>query len=156
MCENTMDTKNEIVMRNMMEYTLFDEINSEARLFISWEFFEQAAEELLKKIKQYEQKNKIKFDSIYAVPRGGLCLGAKLAYLMNLPVILDKNKITQKTLIADDCTDTGKTLQELKNKHKSVTLAMFHKPTSVFNPDIFFHETDKQINFCWESKEERN
>jgi hypoxanthine phosphoribosyltransferase len=147
------NTKNHVIVKNILDYTLYDEVNVEKRIFVSWDFFELAAIDLYNKIREYEEKNRMKFENIYALPRGGLCLGVKLSYMMKLPIITDKGKIDSKTLVVDDCTDTGQTLSSYKD---NITVVMFHKPSSSFKPNIFFKETEKQINFCWESKEERN
>lgn len=147
------NTNNHVIVKNIMDYTLYDEVDIEKRLFVSWELFELAAVDLYNKVREHEEKNNMKFESIYALPRGGLCLGAKLSYMMKLPIIADKANVTQKTLVVDDCTDTGQTLSIYKD---NTTVVMFHKHSSSFKPNIFFKETEKQINFCWESKEERN
>ena len=147
------NTNNHVIVRNMMDYTLFDDVDIERRIFVSWDLFELAATDLYNQMLEYEEKNNVKFENIYALPRGGLCLGVKLSYMAKLPVLTDREKITKDTLVVDDCTDTGHTLSGFKD---NVTLVMFHKPTSSFRPTLFFKETAKQINFCWESKEERN
>jgi len=144
--------QNKVVLANMLEYTLFDEMDVEDRLFVSWESFEQCVQVLVANIRSRLADGE-KIDSIYALPKGGLCLGVKLAYMLQLPLITDQKKLTKNTLIVDDCTKTGKTLSKFKDH---ITAVMFHKPSSSFKPDMYFQETDKQINFCWESKEERN
>lgn len=147
------ESTNQVIINNILDYTLFDDINIEKRIFVSWDLFEKAINDLHKKILEFQEKNRIKFNGIYALPRGGLCLGVKLSYLTHLPMIINQEEITKNTLVVDDCTDTGRTMFKFK---ENPTLVMFHKPDSCFKPDIFFQETDKQINFCWESREERN
>jgi len=147
-----MITHNKVVLKNMLDYTLYDELNIEDRLFVSWDTFDKAVNELHDKLLQIHGKKGLFFDGIYAIPRGGLCLGVKLSYMMKLPLVID-GKISENTLIVDDCTKSGKTLSEFKD---NFTLAMFHNPKACFKPNLFFQETTKQINFCWESKEERN
>lgn len=144
--------RNRIAHKNMLEYVLFDEINIENRLFVSWEMFEKAMTAFKRKVRELEQDGR-KFDGIYALPRGGLCLGVKLSYMTGIPMVLEKKDMTKDTLVVDDCTDTGKTLSTFRDY---TTFVMFHKPTSCFTPTFFYEETDKQINFCWESIEERN
>ncbi|MFH1173781.1 MAG: hypothetical protein V1725_01465 [archaeon] len=140
---------NNVVLKNILEYTLFDEMNIEQRIFVTWDMFERAIKHLYDELHVLNRP----FDSIYALPRGGLCLGVKLSYMTGLPLITNKERITPNTLVVDDCTNTGKTLSAFAG---NVTAVMFHKPTAQFRPTLFFQETDKQINFCWESKEERN
>jgi hypoxanthine phosphoribosyltransferase len=123
----------------------------EERTFVTWSIFEKSVKYLLKEITSASKERN--FDGIYALPRGGLCLGVKLSYLSGLPLITDSKMITDNTIIVDDCTDTGGTLSQYKG---NFTAVMFHKPTSMFKPDIYYQETNNQINFCWESAEERN
>jgi hypoxanthine phosphoribosyltransferase len=147
-----MNLANRVVQSNALDYVVFDDINIEKRIFVSWDVFEEAIRSFCLKLKELESQGKV-FDSIYSLPRGGLCLGVKLSYLTGLPLITSRDNVTSKTLVVDDCTDTGRTLSEFR---ENVTFVMFHKPTSCFRPSFYFQETDKQINFCWESVEERN
>jgi len=115
--------------------------------FVNWQDFETGALAILFKIKKKELENSKKFKNLYGLPRGGLCLATKLAYLMKLPVIVDKKQISEETIIVDDCTNTGKTLLPYKG-YFTVTFA--HKDKSVFVPDVYYVKTEKDINFCWE------
>jgi hypoxanthine phosphoribosyltransferase len=146
------DIKNQIVRQNLTNYLLYDDLDMENRLFVSWQIFDAAIEYLYEKIIELQRSGKT-FDAIYALPRGGLCLGVKLSYMTGLPLLMNHSQLTPQTIVVDDCTNTGKTLSTFK---EYFTVVMFHKPTSFFNPNIYYQETDKQINFCWESKEERN
>jgi hypoxanthine phosphoribosyltransferase len=146
------DTSSKVLSKNVLNYTLYDEIDIENRVFVTWNMFEEAINHIHEKVAQLQQQGKT-FDQIYALPRGGLCLGVKLSYILGLPLIVDKNKLTPTTLVVDDCTDSGKTLSAFGDY---TTAVMFHKPTSCFTPDIRYEETTKQINFCWESKDQRN
>ena len=56
-------------------------------------------------------KNK-KFEGVYGIPRGGLCLAVALSHSLGLP-LLDKPK--NNSLIVDDVYDTGCTLEKIKN-----------------------------------------
>ena len=151
--QNMIATKNKVVFNNLLNYILYDDLDSENRLFVSWETFDVAMAYIHNQVNTLQEQDKKSFDAIYALPRGGLCLGVKLSYLTGIPLITDTAKITSQTLIVDDCTDTGQTLSQFA---RNTIAVMFHKPTSIVKPSIYFQETDKQINFCWESKEERN
>lgn len=144
---------NNVVERNVFDYLLFDDVNMEDRLFVSWALFEEAMSHLHSRVAMHEKETGKAFDSIYAIPRGGLCPAVKLSYLMKLPIITDPSAIKSTTLVVDECTDTGKTLSKFVD---NATLVLFHKPTAMVKPTFIFQETDKQINFCWESMEERN
>lgn len=146
------DIKNRVVRENAFNYVFFDELDTENRIFVSWIMFDKAVNFLWEKIKELEREGRI-FENVYALPRGGLCLGVKLSYLSGLPLITNKSQINNNTIVVDDCTDTGRTLLSFKD---NFTVVMFHKPTSIFKPNLYYEETKKQINFCWESLTERN
>ena len=146
-----MKPNNRIVMQNVTDYTLYDEINMEDRLFVTWDMFERAVTHLYERIS--DVMNTRRFDGIYAIPRGGLVLGVKLSYKTGLPLIIDPLRITRDTLVVDDCTKSGKTLSRFADNIKVV---MFNNPASTCKPDIYYKEVPEQINFCWESKGERN
>jgi len=146
-------SKNKVVLENIMNYTLYDDVDMEDRLFVSWGMFEKAAEEICAKIGRHLKKSKMELDGIYGVPKGGLVLAVKLCHMIKIPMISDPLKITKNTLIVDDCTKSGRTLGRYRNNLKAV---MFHNPDARCTPDFYFRQTRKQINFCWESREERN
>ena len=88
--------------------------------------------------------------NIYGVPRGGLILAVKLSYFYNIPMIFDKEKITDKTMIVDDIADTGKTLKPFDTKF---IVTLYYKKGSMVAPDVWVREkTDKWIDFPWEAK----
>lgn len=55
------------------------------------------------------------FDSIYGIPKGGLIVAARLAYMRNLPIV-SYEEISSKTLIVDDVWGTGRTMTEFLQK----------------------------------------
>lgn len=88
-----------------MKKKQIDKVN----IFVTWEEFTTGALHIAQQIKN----RKLKFDGIYAIPRGGLPLGRLLGRKLNLPLL----KIpTNKSLVVDDISDTGKTLKGVKNK----------------------------------------
>ncbi len=124
--------------------------------YLSWADFRICVEFLVSQIKEYEEKTGTKFCSIYGIPRGGLILGVSLSYNLRLPLVLEKSEIKETTLIVDDCTNTGKTLNEFTKAFPNKTAVIFSKPKSIFKPDFYFRETDNTINYCWENKDEKN
>jgi hypoxanthine phosphoribosyltransferase len=146
-------TSNKVVMENAMNYLVYDDLDMEGRKFVTWEQFERGIADLAQKIRSYEQQRGVTFNSIHAIPRGGLVLGVKLSYLFDLPLILDRSKVSARTLIVDDCVVTGKTLKPFE---QHVIAVMFAKPGSMVEPAIVHERTAQQINFCWESKSDRN
>jgi hypoxanthine phosphoribosyltransferase len=107
------------------------------------------------KIVKWVKKNKLKFRNVYGLPRGGLVLAVKLSHLLDIPLLIHRVAVNQNTLVVDDISDTGDTLQLLKDtnrafkKCKVVTL-FIHKNTKVM-PDFFCREKkDKWIHYFWE------
>jgi hypoxanthine phosphoribosyltransferase len=84
--------------------------------------------------------------SIYAIPRGGLCLGVMLSHKLKLPLVME---CQVGSLIVDDISDTGKTLEQFKPEHQVATM-FWHKQT-VTPPDFTLYEKkDAWIVFPWE------
>ena len=135
----------------VLEYTLFDEMNCEKALFLSWKQFGEISSILAKKVANIHLRQS--FDAVYALPKGGLCFGAVLAYRLGIPLLMDSSSVTKRTLIADNCVKTGKTLASFTTQVKVV---LFYHPDSSVVPDLYFRKTHKKINFCWELKSERN
>ncbi len=92
------------------------------------------------------------FDGIYGEPRGGLILAVCLSHSLGIPLILDKSKITENTLIVDDIVDSGKTLREYFKKNFIV--ALYYNPErSSFEPNLWLHRKEgKWIVFAWEAE----
>lgn len=64
--------------------------------------------------------NGCEYNSIYPIPRGGYFAAIELSKHLDLPIIYEKERITENTLIVDDITDTGKTLEGFKENDKAV------------------------------------
>lgn len=79
------------------------------KIKVSWNDFTKQVNILAKKIKTSKEK----FDGIYGVPRGGLVLAVMLCHKLKLPLL---QKPTKKSLVVDEISDTGKTLNKIKNK----------------------------------------
>jgi len=97
-----------------------------------------------------KQINRFKYDGLYAVPRGGLVVGVCFAHRLGLPM-LEKEHITNKTLLVDDICDTGKTFKKYPNNDKVCLVA---KTTGVCEvKNLIFdigYEDNVWINFWWE------
>lgn len=86
-------------------------------------------------------------DSIYGIPRGGLIPAVMLSHLTELPLV---QTIGENTLIVDDMTDSGVTMNKMPGQW---TATLFHKPhTSTFTPNVYskLHEGDEWLVFPWE------
>jgi len=86
------------------------------RFDITYFMFKSTINRLVKKILQ----SNIKYEAIYAIPRGGLILGVYLSHILKLPMLSGRSLIKKNTLIVDDICDTGLTLSKFKNNNKVV------------------------------------
>jgi hypoxanthine phosphoribosyltransferase len=115
------------------------------KINISWNKVGKMIDSLAEKIK----KSGIKFDGVFGIPRGGLPLAVILSHRLEVPVLLYP---TKNTLVVDDISDNGFTLQRMKNK-KIATL--YSTKWTITKPDWFI-EMKKSKNdwlvFPWEKK----
>lgn len=111
----------------------------------TWNQFDKDIKTLVKLLK----KRKIRFDSVWGPIRGGLPLAVCLSHALGLKFV--HKPTSKKTLIVDDITDTGKTLQKYFDKGYFVATIYYHRQSS-FEPQIWLHEKkDKWIVFPWEN-----
>ncbi len=68
-----------------------------------------------------------KIETLYAVPRGGV----NVALLLGFPLV-EKNKISDSTLIVDDLVDSGKTLEGFSKGKTAVLYRKSHSPFPMF------------------------
>ena len=86
-------------------------------------------------------------DSIYGIPRGGMIPAVWLSHETGLPLV---QTIGKNTLVVDDMTDSGVTMEKMPGHWTAV---LFHKPhTSCFTPNVYskLHEGDEWLVFPWE------
>ena len=86
-------------------------------------------------------------DSIYGIPRGGLIPAVMLSHQTGLPLV---DTIGAHTLVVDDMTDSGVTMNKMPGLYTAV---LYHKPhTSSFTPNVWskLHEGDEWLIFPWE------
>jgi len=115
------------------------------KIIISWDKVGQMIDELAEEIK----KSQIKFDGVFGIPRGGLPLAVILSHQLEIPVLLYP---TENTLVVDDISDNGFTLQRLKNK-KIATL--YSTDWTITKPDWFIEKKlskEDWLVFPWEKK----
>lgn len=80
-------------------------------VYCNWQMFDKGVQKLIEQI----QPKLRKYNNIYAIPRGGLCLGVALSHQLGLPLLSDSVHIFTNTLVCDDITDSGKTLEKITN-----------------------------------------
>lgn len=78
-------------------------------VYCDWKKVDNIVKELVRQIRG-AGKN---YDGVYGVPRGGLLLAVMLSHRLDLPMLLFP---TKDSLVCDDISDTGVTLENLKCK----------------------------------------
>lgn len=114
------------------------------KIKISWDEFGNLVEELMLKIKG-------DFDGVYGIPRGGLVVALCISHKLRLPMLVQP---TDKTLIVDEISDTGKTLQQYKNQKIA---CLFSTPWTEVVPNWFVGtKADKNewLVMPWEREDE--
>jgi len=123
--------------------------------FISWDL----VDECVLDIAEYLIRTGIEFDGVYGIPRGGVILAVMLSHKLDIPYIVNIDRIyVDNCIIIDDITDTGKTLEHYKNS-KSVRFDIKktyfvtiheHEQTSVKPDYSILYKEDKWIVYPWE------
>lgn len=114
------------------------------KIILTWTQVGKMIDKLAVKIK----KSGIKFDGIFGIPRGGLPLAVILSYKMDIPVLLYP---TKDTLVVDDISDNGYTLQRIK--HKKIA-TIYSTDWTITVPDWFVGKKlskNDWLVFPWES-----
>lgn len=113
----------------------------------SWAQFEEDCG----KISAWAEKKK--FNSVYGIPRGGLVLAIKISHLLNVPLVLNREDITGRTLIVDDIVDSGGTIERFKalfGDHCTIA-TIYQGENSRVTPDFFLRVKRAWIVFPWET-----
>lgn len=116
-------------------------------LKLDWNEYQNMIDKLVNKIKN----DGLKYDGIYGVPRGGLIIAVSLSHKLKLPILMYP---TNNTLVVDDISDNGITLQNLK--YKSIA-TLFSSNWTVTIPTYFIDtklSKDEWIIFPWEDENE--
>ena len=79
------------------------------KIYVNWREYGLMIDSLIEKVK----KNGIQFDGVYGVPRGGLVIALAFSHSLNLSILLYP---TNESLVVDDISDNGITLQNIKHK----------------------------------------
>ena len=116
--------------------------------------FQNDIKEIINHYKQYEKLDTIK--NIYGIPRGGLIPAVYLSHALDLDLITDKNRISNKTLVVDDISDTGETLEKLLKDRKYFAVAtLWICEDTKFTPTFTCRSktSDEWIIYPWETEE---
>jgi hypoxanthine phosphoribosyltransferase len=119
-------------------------------LIFTWEDFDKAVDSLTSCLKGHTS-----IKSVYGIPRGGLILAAALSHRLRVPLYMDSSKIDSSTVIADDISDSGHTLQTLVKSTKAYycTVTIHYNPVSAYLPSFYYYlkEGGIWIEYPWES-----
>ena len=114
----------------------------------SWKQFDEDAGKIANWAKD---KN---FKSVYGIPKGGLPLAVKLAHLLDVSLILNREDITKDTLIVDDIIDTGGTVERLLSSlGRGFRVATIFCNEESLKPDFYARKKTKWVRFPWETEE---
>lgn len=81
-------------------------------------------------------------------------VAVRLSHFTNMPIILDHKKISSKTLVVDDISDTGKTLAKLRELIKAEpTIATLFWHQDSLPPHFWCREKLNWVIFPWETKD---
>jgi hypoxanthine phosphoribosyltransferase len=144
--------------------------------YISWQELHHLCFELLKKVK----KEKLEFDRIVCISRGGLVVARIFSDFLDLPIsnftivsyasvgkigkpkvmeALAANIKKERVLLIDEIIDSGMTLKkaisylEKKEPQKIITLVPVIKPWTKLKPDFWQIETKEWVVFGYEVRE---
>ena len=108
---------------------------------LTWSEFDICSEKIANKVMHF------KFQGIYGIPRGGLCLAVSLSHKLNLKLL---DKAQDNSLIVDDIYDTGKTLNRFKNIKGAKYFVLFSRKSPIWWESIYTIENKDWILFPWE------
>lgn len=121
-------------------------------IFVTWEEFDEMLGELVDKIKS----SGVKYDCVYGIPKGGLTLAVCLSYKLEIPLLIDKGKIDDNTLVVDDISDNGTQLSkwyEGGNDIATLYSTSWTKAPPKYNVRNKLNKND-WIVYPWENREE--
>ena len=116
----------------------------------SWREFEKDVKKIVKWLIEEPYPLINHFKTIYGIPKGGLPLAVKLANIFNLKLLVDEEDINDKTLVVDDISDTGNTLERFYYDGRIVITIFYHKDTKVMPYFCLREKKSKWIIFPWE------
>ena len=134
-------------------------LNMAQKEYISWDKFGKMCSLLSDRLKTEPRR----IDVVFGVPRGGLLLAVYLSHHLNVPLLQHVSwgidHIKGYILVVDDISDTGITLSNIKSRldragKKYIITTLHYKPQTIVKPDYYISETDKWIEYPWETKDE--
>jgi len=127
------------------------------KIKIEWNEYQKMVNVLYNQIKQ----NGKEYDTIIALPRGGLPLATSLAHklgIKNIDTYLRPKYFKSKILLVDDISDSGKTLEPYLELNCDIDVAcLCYKPQTEIIPKYFakVYNNDEWIIFPWENEDSK-
>lgn len=120
---------------------------NQKQIIISWAMFNRLTNRIKDKL-----INEKHIHNIYPIPRGGFVLGLTLSHYLDVPMIYNKDEISDNTLIVDDINDEGFTLNKLLENKKHKTAVLIEREGSKYSCDfVGEHYKGKEwFVFPWE------
>jgi uncharacterized protein len=117
--------------------------------YYTWEEFDVDC----RKIAEWAETKNCK--NIYGIPRGGLVVAVKLSHLLDTPIVLTQEEISEETLIIDDIVDTGETVKRLlgDDRKNHYIASLYFEQNAIIKPNFFVREKTAWIVFPWETDE---
>ena len=128
------------------------------KIYLEWGWFGQLTEELVKKVRESGEQ----FDGVFGIPRGGAPLATRLSHALgDLPLLMHPRS---SSLIADDISDEGRTLERYVSKYehregRPKMACLFSTPWTQMVPDWYVAEKKNPndwIEFPWERSEQES
>jgi len=113
------------------------------KINMTWEEFDDGIDNLVTEV----INQKLNFNGVYGIPRGGLVVAVTLSHRLNIPLL---KKPIPGCLIVDDISDNGNTLLEFKD---DFIITLFSTAWTKTKPNIFIYHKMSQhdwIVFPWE------
>ena len=123
------------------------EKNNKQKIFIDWKQFGIMADKLADKIKKDVIENKIEYDGVHGIARGGLPLAILLSHRLDLKLLPEP---TYNSLVADDISDSGATLDNCIYKKIA---CLYTSDWTISVPDYFIKTKTDKNSWCifpWE------
>lgn len=121
----------------------------------TWPDFQDDRIKLVEIIKEFQEKNDVRFKRIYGIPRGGLILAVCLSHDLDLEFLSSPPRIYDPTtLIVDEVADWGTVLKPFFKE--GYTIATIHlNPNGQVVPQIWLREKEPNvwIAYWWEKQE---
>lgn len=130
------------------------ETSSRDKEFVSYLHFDVYVTKLVEMIKNSEIFPELKF--VFGVPNGGLPISVHLSHYLNLKHLISFNRVgcADSTLIVDDISHTGITLEGYKKLGFKYFATLYHREESTIKPNFYVRIAKKWIVFPWEKPDE--